>query len=80
MQKDGLQSTEEESSGQVVVDEIIIQIDNQRYYLYTVVNPDTNEFFTSNSVRQKHRSLPFFWGVTWEKQDVSDAAFLVDNA
>lgn len=44
VQKAGLQPTEGKSPDRVAVDETVIQINDQRYWLYAAVNPDRNEF------------------------------------
>jgi hypothetical protein len=44
VQKAGLQPTEGKSPDRVAVDETVIQIDNQRCWLYAAVDPNANEF------------------------------------
>ena len=44
VQKADLQPTEGKSPDHVAVDETVIQIDDQRYWLYAAVDTDTNEF------------------------------------
>jgi hypothetical protein len=44
VQKAGLQLTEDKSPDHDAVDETVIQIDDQRYWLNAAVNPDMNEY------------------------------------
>lgn len=44
VQKVGLQPSEGKNPDHVAVDETVIQIDDQRYWLYTAVDLETNEF------------------------------------
>ncbi|WP_311173389.1 IS6 family transposase [Halobellus ordinarius] len=81
VQKAGLQPTEGESPERVAVDETVIQIDDQRYWLYAAVDPDTNEFLhVKLGTAQNLGISEIFLGELREKHDVSDAVFLVDGA
>jgi putative transposase len=44
MQKASLQPTDGKASNHSVIDETVIQLNNQRYWLYAAVGPDTNKF------------------------------------
>jgi transposase-like protein len=81
VQKTGLQPTEGESPDHVAVDETVIQIDDQRYWLYAAVNPYTNEFLQVKLGTAQNLDLSeIFLGELREKHDVFDAVFLVDGA
>lgn len=44
VQKAGLRSTDGKSPNHVAVDETLIQLNNERLWLYAAVDPDTNDF------------------------------------
>jgi putative transposase len=81
VQKAGLQPTEDKSPDHVAVDETVIQIDDQRYWLYAAVDPETNEFLHIKLGTAQNLGLSeIFFGELREKHDVEDAVFLVDGA
>jgi putative transposase len=81
VQKADLQPMGTRSSNYIALDETVIQLGTERYWLYAAVDPTTNEFLhvklfpTTNSgltqvfLRQLH-----------EKHDIDDATFLIDDA
>ncbi|MFB6235630.1 MAG: IS6 family transposase [Halopenitus sp.] len=81
VQKADLQPAEKVSPDQVALDQKMIQVNNDRYWLYAAVNPLTNRIlhirlFQTYSIyltQQFLRELA-------EKHDVSDAVFLIDDA
>ena len=81
MQKADLQPTDGKNPNHVAVDETVIQLNNQRYWLYAAVDPETNEFLhvklypTRTIVVTKQ-----FLTELQEKHRVGDAVFLVDGA
>jgi transposase-like protein len=81
VQKASLQPTDGKSPNHVAVDETVIQLNDQRYWLYAAVDPETNEFLhvrlfpTRTIVLTKQ-----FLQELAEKHDVADAMFLVDGA
>jgi len=81
VQKADLQPTDGKSPNHVVIDETVIQLNNQRFWLYAAVDPETNEFLhvqlfpTRTIVLTKQ-----FLQELQEKHDVADSAFLVDGA
>jgi transposase-like protein len=81
VQKAALQPTEGKSPDRVAVNETVIQIDDQRYWLYAAVDPDRNEFLHVKLGTAQNLGLSeIFLGELREKHDVSDAVFLVDGA
>ncbi|SDG13970.1 IS6 family transposase [Halorientalis regularis] len=80
-QKADLQPEGGKSPNHVAVDETVIQLNDQRFWLYAAVDPDTNEFLhvrlfpTRTIVLTKQ-----FLQELQEKHDVADAVFLVDGA
>ena len=81
MQKADLQPVDDASSDYIALDETVIRINGQQFWLYAAVDSDTNRFlhirlFTTTTTaltRQFLRELR-------EKHDVSDAVVLVDYA
>ncbi|WP_430506587.1 IS6 family transposase [Haloparvum sp. PAK95] len=81
VQKADLQPAEKVSPDHVALDQKMIQVNNDRYWLYAAVNPLTNRIlhirlFQTYSIyltQQFLRELA-------EKHDVSDAVFLIDDA
>ena len=81
MQKAGLQPASGKNPNHIAVDETVIQLNNQRFWLYAAVDPATNEFlhvrlFPTRTIvltRQFLQELA-------EKHDVADSLFLVDGA
>jgi len=45
-QKANLQLTNDAAPEHIAVNEIVIQVDDKRYWEYTAINPETNEFLT----------------------------------
>src|SRR6056297_3377394 len=81
VQKADLQPTSDASPDHVALDETVIRINGQQFWLYAAVDPDTNRFLhirlfttTTTALTQK------FLRELQEKHDVSDAVFLVDYA
>ncbi|WP_135824061.1 IS6 family transposase [Halorussus ruber] len=81
VQKADLQPTDGKDPNHVAVDETVSQLNDQRYWLYAAVNPETNEFLhvrlypTRTIVVTKQ-----FLTELQEKHRVADAVFLVDGA
>ncbi|USZ67467.1 IS6 family transposase [Halorussus salilacus] len=81
VQKADLQPTDGKNPNHVAVDETVIQLNDQRYWLYAAVDPETNEFLhaklypTRTIVVTKQ-----FLTELQEKHCVGDAVFLVDGA
>lgn len=81
VQKAGLQPDEGRCPDHVALDETVIQIDDQQYWLYAAINPETNNFLHVKLGIAQHLGLSeLFLGELREKHDVSDAVFLVDGA
>ena len=79
--KADLQPTVGRKPNHVAVDETVIQLNNERYWLYAAVDPETNELLhtqlepTTNSVLAQQ-----FLAELREKHDVDDAVFLIDGS
>jgi putative transposase len=81
VQKANLQPTSGKAPNHVAIDETVIQLNNERFWLYAAVDPETNEFLhvrlypTRTIVLTKQ-----FLQELLEKHDVADSVFLVDGA
>jgi transposase-like protein len=79
--KAGLQPESGRSPDHVAVDETVIRLNDEQYWLYATVNPETNELLhtrlepTTNSVIARA-----FVAELREKHDVDNAVFLIDGS
>jgi len=65
----------------VAVDETVIQLNDEQYWLYAAVDPDTNELLHTKLEPTTAKVLAHsFLTELSEKHDVSDAVFLVDGS
>ena len=65
----------------VAVDETVIRRNDEQYWLYAAVDPDTNELLHTKLKPTRTNVLAHsFFRELREKHDVDDAAFLVDGA
>ena len=81
VQKANLQPAGDASPDHIALDETVIRINGQQFWLYAAVNPDTNNFLhirlfttTTTALTQK------FLRELREKHDIEDTVFLVDYA
>ena len=75
-----LQPESGRSPDHVAVDETVIRLNDEPYWLYAAVNPETNELLhTKLEPTTKVLAHPFLTELS-EKHDVSDAVFLVDGS
>ncbi len=76
-----LQPTDRVSPNHVALDETVIRIDDQQYWLYAAVNPETNELLHIRLFSTTTTALTeIFLRELAEKHDLSDTVFLVDGA
>ncbi|WP_299264715.1 IS6 family transposase [Halorientalis sp.] len=69
------------SPDHVAVDETVIRLNSEQYWLYAAVDPDTNELLHTKLEPVRTNALAHaFFGELREKHDVDDAVFLVDGA
>ncbi|PSP64458.1 IS6 family transposase [Halobacteriales archaeon QH_8_67_27] len=69
------------SSDHVAVDETVIRIDDEQYWLYAAVDPDSNELLHAKLETTRTNALAeVFVGELREKHAVDDTVFLVDGA
>jgi putative transposase len=81
VQKADLQPADGESLDRVAVDQKAIRINDEQYWLYAAVDPQTNKFLYSRLFPTY--TIPIareFLTELAQKHDVEDAMFLVDNA
>ena len=81
VQKADLQPTTDASPDHIALDETVIRINSQQYWLYAAAAPETNKclhirLFTTTTTALTQGFLKELR----EKHDVSEAIFLVDNA
>ena len=81
MRKADLQPADGGSPDHIALDETVIRINGQQFWLYAAVNPETNKFlylrlFATTTTALTRRFLQELQ----QKYDVSDAAFLVDQS
>ncbi|MXR40775.1 IS6 family transposase [Halobaculum sp. WSA2] len=81
VQKADLQPTNDGAPNQIAVDETVIQINDERHWLYAAVDPGTNEFLHVRLFQTRTTQLTvLFLRKLREKQQVEQATFLIDGA
>ena len=79
--KADLQPASDANPDHIALDETVIRIDGQQYWLYAAVDPETNEFLHIRLFTTTTTALTqMFLRELREKHDVDDAVFLVDHA
>jgi len=79
--KADLQPESGHSPDHVAVDETVIQLNGQQYWLYAAVDPETNELLHTKLEPTRTNVIAHaFFTELREKHDVDDAVFLVDGA
>ncbi len=78
--KADLQPQDGRDPDHVAVDEAVIQLDDERYWLYAAVDPDTNELLHTKLEPTRTNALAHaFFAELREKHAVDDAVVLVDG-
>ena len=81
VQKADLQPLDGADPDHVAVDETVIQLNDQQFWLYAAVDPQTNELLHTTLEPTTTTVLAHsFLTALSEKHDVSDAVFLVDGS
>jgi len=81
VQKANLQPTSGKTPNQVAVDETVIRINDQQYWLYAAADPETNELLHLRLFSPTTTALTeIFFRELRQKHDVETAVFLVDGA
>ncbi|MCU4717759.1 IS6 family transposase [Halapricum hydrolyticum] len=81
VQKADLQPKGTRTSNYVALDETVIQLGTERYWLYAAVDPKTNEFLHVRLFPTANSGLTHvFLRELREKHDIDDATFLIDDA
>ena len=79
--KADLQPEEGRSPDHVAVDETVIRLNDEQYWLYAAVDPETNELLHTKLEPTRTNVIAYsFFSELREKHDVDDAVFLVDGA
>jgi len=78
--KADLQPESGRSPNHVAVDEPVIRLDDDQYWLYAAVDPETNDLLHTQLEPTRNNALvDQFFAELREKHDVDDAIFLVDG-
>jgi len=79
--KADLQPESGRSPDHVAVDEAVIRLNDERYWLYAAVNPETNELLHTKLEPTTNKVIAHsFFAELREKHDVDDAMFLIDGS
>jgi len=79
--KADLQPEAGRSPDHVAVDETVIRLNDEQYWLYAAVDPETNELPHKKLEPTRTNVIAHsFFGELREKHDVDDAVFLIDGA
>jgi transposase-like protein len=79
--KADLQPEDGRKPDHIAVDETVIQLNDEQYWLYAAVDPHTNELLHTKLEPTTNKVLAHsFLAELSEKHDVSDAVFLVDGS
>jgi len=80
-EKAGLQPTDGKNPDHVAIDETVIGLNGQRYWLYAAVDPATNQYLHVRLFTTRTQALTeMFLRELHEKHHVEEATFLVDGA
>jgi len=81
VQKADLQPLDGADPDHVAVDETVIQLNNERFWLYAAVDPDSNRLLHVKLSPSRNQAITeMFLAELCEKHLVGDALFLVDSA
>jgi len=79
--KADLQPESDQNPDHVAVDETVIQLNDEQYWLYAAVNPETNELLYTKLEPTTNKVIAHgFFAELREKHDVDDAVFLIDGS
>ena len=79
--KADLQPDPGQSPNQVALDETVIRVNDEQYWLYAAIDTDTNEYLHVRLFPTYNSGVAsIFLGELKQKHDVEDAEFLVDGA
>ena len=79
--KADLQPESDQNPDHVAVDETVIQLNDEQYWLYAAVDPETNELLYTKLEPTTNKVIAHaFFAELREKHDVDDAVFLIDGS
>jgi transposase-like protein len=79
--KADLQPKDGQTPDHVAVDETVIRLNDEQYWLYAAVDPDTNELLHTKLEPTTNKVIAHaFFAELREKHDVDDAVFLIDGS
>ena len=75
-----LQAESNQNPDHVAVDKTVIQLDDEKYWLYAAVDPETNELLNTKLELPRTNVLTHaFFAEFREKHDVENSVFLIDG-
>jgi transposase-like protein len=81
VQKADLQPTSEADPNHIAIDETVIQVNDERHWLYAAVDPETNQFLHVRLFQTRTTQLTvLFLRELRDKQPLEHVTVLVDNA
>ena len=81
VRKANLQPDSDADPNQIAVDETVIRVNGERYWLYAAVDPESNQFLHVRLFQTRTTQLMLlFLRELREKQRLADVTFLVDDA
>lgn len=81
VQKADLQPESGRSPEKVALDETVVKVDGERFWLYAAVNPDDNQILHVRLYSTRNTAVTkIFLSELDEKHDIRDAEFFVDGA
>ena len=79
--KADLQPESDQNPDHVAVDETVIRLNDEQYWLYAAVDPETNELLYTKLEPTTNKVISHaFFAELREKHDVDDAVFLIDGS
>jgi transposase-like protein len=79
--KADLQPEDGQNPDHVAVDETVIRLNDEQYWLYAAVDPETNELLHTKLETTTNKVIAHsFFAELSEKHDVDDAVFLIDGS
>ena len=79
--KANLQPQSGQNPDHVAVDETVIQLNDEQYWLYAAVDPETNKLLYTTLEPTTNKGIAHaFFAELREKHDVDDAVFLIDGS
>jgi len=76
-----LQPRSGQTPDHVAVDETVIRLNDEQYWLYAAVDPETNELLYARLEPMRNKVIAYaFFAELYEKHDVDSAVFLINGS